>query len=71
MGFSRKEYYSGLPFPSPGDLPNLGTESTSLVLAGGFLTIEPPEKSDLLTKVHVQKSLGTQLLQVRLRETAR
>ena len=44
MGFSRKEYYSGLPFPSPGDLPNLGTESTSPVLAGGFFTIEPPGK---------------------------
>ena len=39
MGFSRKEYWSGLPFPSPGDLPNPGTEPTSPVspaLVGGF-----------------------------------
>ena len=36
MGFSRQEYYSGLPCPSPGDLPNPGTESASPALAGGF-----------------------------------
>ena len=38
MGFSRHEYYSGLPFPSPGDLPNPGIEPESpgsLALAGG------------------------------------
>ena len=29
MGFSRQEYWSGLPFPSPGDLPNLGIEAKS------------------------------------------
>ena len=29
MGFSRQEYWSGLPFPSPGDLPNLGIEPES------------------------------------------
>ena len=33
MGFSRQEYWDGLPFPSPGDLPNPGTEPTSLVSA--------------------------------------
>ena len=41
MGFSRHEYWSGLPCPSPGDLPNPGTEPTSLeppALAGGFFT---------------------------------
>ena len=40
MGFSRQEYWSGLPFPSPGDLPDPGIESVSLrspALAGGFL----------------------------------
>ena len=39
MEFSRQEYWSGLPFPSPGDLPNLGIELASLVspaLASGF-----------------------------------
>ena len=39
-GFSRQEYWSGLPFP-PGDLPNLGTQSTPPALAGGFFTTEP------------------------------
>ena len=36
MGFSRQEYWSGLPHPSPGDLPDAGTEPTSPALAGGF-----------------------------------
>ena len=41
MEFSRQEYWSGLPFPSPGILPDLGIEPASLmspVLAGGFFT---------------------------------
>ena len=41
MRFSGQEYWSGLPFPTPGDLPNPGIEPTSLVsasLAGGFFT---------------------------------
>jgi len=44
MGFSRQEYWSGLPFPSPGDLPDLGVEPESPALAGGFFTTEPPGK---------------------------
>ena len=47
MGFSRQEYWSGLPCPPPGDLPNPGMEPTSLVspaLAGGFFTTAPPQK---------------------------
>ena len=46
-GFSRQEYGIGLLCPSPGDLPNPGTEPTSLmppVLAGGFFTTEPSGK---------------------------
>ena len=45
MGFSRQEYWSGLPFPPPGDLPQPGIEQASPVspaLAGGILTTEPP-----------------------------
>ena len=38
MGFSRQEYWSGLPFPSPGDPPHPGIESKSPALAGGFFT---------------------------------
>ena len=44
LGFSRQEYWSGLPFLSPGDLPDPGIEPTSPPLAGGFFTTEPPEK---------------------------
>ena len=42
MGFSRQEYWSGLPFPSPGDLPNPGIEPRSLALQADALTSEPP-----------------------------
>ena len=45
MGFSRQEYWSGLLFPSPGDLPDTGIKPTSPALAGGFFTTEPPGKS--------------------------
>ena len=47
MEFSREEYWSGLPFPSPEDLPHPGMEPASLAspaLAGGFVTAEPPGK---------------------------
>ena len=44
MGLSRQEYWSELPFPSPGDLTNPGIEPTSPELAGGFFTTEPPGK---------------------------
>ena len=36
--FSRQEYWSGLPFPTPGDLSNLGMEPISPALAGGVFT---------------------------------
>ena len=48
MGFPRQEYWSALPFPSPGELPDPGMEPTSPALAGGFFTTEPPEKPDLV-----------------------
>ena len=41
MGFSRHEYWSGLPFPSPGDLPDPGIEPGSPALAEGFFIAEP------------------------------
>ena len=43
-GFPRQEHWSGLPFPSPGDLPKPGIKPTSPVLAGRFFTTEPPGK---------------------------
>ena len=48
MDFSRQEYWSGLPFPSPGDLPDPGIESWSPVLEADALTSEPPGKIVLL-----------------------
>ena len=44
MGFSRQEYWSGLPFPSPGDLPDPGTEPGSSALQADALLSEPPGK---------------------------
>ena len=44
LGFSRQDYWSGLPFPSPGDLPNPGIEPGSPVLEADTLTSEPPGK---------------------------
>ena len=41
MGFSRQEYWGGLPFPSPGDLPHPGLELTPPALADGFFSTEP------------------------------
>ena len=40
MGFSRQEYQSGLPFPTPRDLPDPRIKSVSPVWAAGFFTIE-------------------------------
>ena len=45
MGFSREEYWSWLPFPSPGDLPNPGVEPGSPTLQADTLPSEPPGKS--------------------------
>ena len=47
MGFSRQEYWSGLPFPSPGDLPNLGIEPGSPALQTDALLSEPPGKPQI------------------------
>ena len=44
MGFSKQECWSGLPFPSPGDLPNPGTEPRSLALQADSLPSEPRGK---------------------------
>ena len=44
MGFSRQEYWSGLPFPSPGDLPDPGIEPGSPTVQADAVTSEPPGK---------------------------
>ena len=51
MGFSRKEYWSGSPFPSPGDLPNPGIEPGSPALEADALPSEPPRKPGVMCNV--------------------
>ena len=49
MEFSKQEYWSGLPLPSPGELPQPGIKPTFPALAEGFFTTEPPGKPHLET----------------------
>ena len=44
MGVPRQEHWNGLPFPSPGDLPDPGIKPASLAFAGGFFTNDPSRK---------------------------
>ena len=58
MGFSRQEYWSGLPFSSPGDLPNPGIKPTSLMfpaLAGGIFTTSSTWFSRNIERLHEKK----------------
>ena len=55
MGFSRQQYWSGLPFPSPGDLPDPGIEPGSPALQADALTYEPPESPQLVKEYTKQK----------------
>ena len=58
MEFSRQEYWSGLPFPSPGDLPDPAIKPMSLALQAGSLPSEPPGKpKDTVTR-HKPRSWG-------------
>ena len=52
MEFSRQEYWSGLPFPSPGDLFDPGIELISAALQAGSLSSEPLGKPGLSVKWH-------------------
>ena len=62
MGFFRQEYWSGLPFPSPGDLPNPGVELRSPALRLDYLPSEPPGK--LYTYICICFFLDSFLLEV-------
>ena len=58
-GFSRKEYWSGLPFPLPGDLPDPGIKQTLVsCIAGRFFTTEPPLQRGRRGDVKHQLSKG-------------
>ena len=52
MGFLRQEYWGGLPFTPPGNLPDPETEPRSPQWAGGFFTTEPPRKPIELNYIH-------------------
>ena len=63
MEFSRQERWRGLPFPTPGDLPNPAIELKSLessALAGGFFTTGPPGKTGIQLLVEELRSLKLQ-----------
>ena len=60
MGFSRQEYWSGLPFPSPGDLPDPGIELWSTALQADSLPTETSGKP--FTKLEYKKAIDMTLL---------
>ena len=62
MGFSRQEYWSELPSPSPGDLPNPGIEPRSPALQADALPSEPPGKP------HSQEGISNYQLSLRIKE---
>ena len=53
MAFSRQEYWSGLPFPSPGDLSDPGIEPGSPTLKTDYLQSEPPGKPVIYFRAHL------------------
>ena len=55
VGFFRLEYWTGLPFPSPGNLPDPGIKPMFHALAGGFFSTEPPGKSLLFANLSLLK----------------
>ena len=57
IGFSRQEYWSGLPFPSPGDLPDPGIKPRSPTLEADALTSEPPGKPVVKKNVAVGEQM--------------
>ena len=59
MGFSRQEYWSAQPFPSPGDLPNPGTEPGSPALQADSLPSEPPGKPRRTSEVRAKNHGST------------
>ena len=71
MGFSRQEYWSGLPFPSPGGLPDPGIEPRSPALEAEALTSEPPGKPRLRTEPMVRVAGGLHFQRTTVFETTK
>ena len=63
MGFSRQEYWSGLPFPFPRDLPDPGIEPGSPALEADALTSEPPGKSSDYTVEVTNRLKGLNMIE--------
>ena len=63
MGFSREEYWSELPLPSPGDLPNPGIKVASPELEGWFFTTEPPGNTSVVFYLKIISLLAAPLHQ--------
>ena len=69
MEFSRQECWSGLPFPTPGNLPNPGIEPTSLMspgLAGRFFTTSPTwevllSKEEIIARIYISRNIESRL----------
>ena len=57
IGFSRQEYWSGLPFPSPGDLPDPGIKPGSPALQADTLPTEPPGKPKAIVNACIPHSI--------------
>ena len=71
MGFPRKEHWSGLPFPPPGDLPNSGIKPVSPELVGRFYNIPPSHKGRLLrniNNIHFLKKKKKKTLDMKFRK---
>ena len=64
MGFPRQEHWNGLPFPSPGDLPNPEIKAASPVWAGEFFTTEPPGKPYFYFGLAVLQFICDELLEI-------
>ena len=68
MGFSRREYWSGLPFHSPGDLPNPGIEPGCPVLQADSLPSEPRGKPLGVDRVSAFKELNINNIKIQARD---
>ena len=61
MGFSKQAHWNRLPYPTPGDLPNLEIEPETPALAGGFFTTDPPGKPE--NSQTIRKRMGMHVFQ--------
>ena len=61
MGFSRQEYWSGVPFPLPGGLSDPEVEPTSPALAGRFFNTQPPGNQEMNLRFFINLPLKSKL----------